>query len=227
VATRAPSGGGVDEAGAAPRGLMSSWSPRARVAIAPRRAGTPHTQDSAIVPVTTTSRERPRTATVALASSVSSPRNSPASNCWRTALTLGGHSQGLEELPNRHVEGLFLRPHCLPSYARREAQPRAPSHQPRRIPTMMPFSCHGTSSASSRKPQSAAFVEEGAIPELGACWSSIASVSRPSTGTALSTRKQRSPRTASSTRNLELGPSASAGSCSLRVDGEVKPQSEG
>jgi hypothetical protein len=41
-------------------------------------------QVSAIVPVTTTSRGRPDTTTVAVASSVSLPRSSPASSCSRT-----------------------------------------------------------------------------------------------------------------------------------------------
>ena len=43
---------------------------------------------SAILPVTTTSRGRPCTATVAVASSVSSPRNSPALSCSRTASSI-------------------------------------------------------------------------------------------------------------------------------------------
>ena len=45
-------------------------------------------QESAIVPVTSTSRGRPVTVTVAVASSLSSPRRFPASSCSRTASSI-------------------------------------------------------------------------------------------------------------------------------------------
>ena len=157
---------------------MSSWSPRARVAIAPRRAGPPHTQDSAIVPVTTTSRERPRTATVAVASSVSSPRNSrpPTARARRARSHAGRSPQGLEELPNRHVEGLFV--HAASSYARRDAQPRAAQPQRPHPPNDAPSHLTGRA-RRRRKAPSAAFVEKERF-RMGACWSSIASVSQAS-----------------------------------------------
>lgn len=63
-------------------------SSSSRVAAAQTLRTTGGTQESAIVPVTATSCDRPRTVTVAVALTVSSPRDAPASSGLRTASSI-------------------------------------------------------------------------------------------------------------------------------------------